>query len=138
MNPGNQPPNQPETPAAPVDLRYEQPDNPYLPRSQQNIHLALDPEDLAFLHPLPTFPPTAHAPAMLAAGSLNEQKTAHSADDVDDNSSVELVPLEDDDFPTYFRQIGSPPRLFHAHGSYVLPVDSNEIKVCYNPLRART
>jgi hypothetical protein len=42
-----------------------------------------------------------------------------------------FFPVEDDEFPTYFQQIGSPPRLFHSHGTYVLPVDIDETKVCY-------
>ena len=117
---------------------FDPADNPYMPRSVQNIHLALDPNDLAFPHLLSAFPPSADAPAMLAAGPLNEQETTHGPDDVDDNSRTIPVPLEDHEFPAYFRQIGSPPRLFHAHGSYVLPVDSYEIKVCYKPPRART
>ncbi|KAI9431178.1 S-adenosyl-L-methionine-dependent methyltransferase [Lactarius indigo] len=53
---------------------------------------------------------------------------ASDVDDIDDNSSDTIDPIEDHEFPTYFQQIGSPPRLFHSHGSYVLPVDSDETK----------
>jgi len=41
---------------------------------------------------------------------VDEGETVYGADDTDDNSEM-LVPLEDYEFPTYFRQIGSPPLL---------------------------
>lgn len=98
-------------------------DNPYMPRHQQNIRLRLDHTDLAFLNP---FPPAAQPPAMSGAGPMaNEEEMAPGADDIDDDT---LDPIEDHEFPTFFRQIGTPPRLFHSHGSYVLPVDSDETK----------
>ncbi|KAI9448628.1 S-adenosyl-L-methionine-dependent methyltransferase [Lactarius psammicola] len=109
-------------------IMFDPADNPYLPRSQQNVRLALNPTDLDFIHPFPAFPPAAHAPAILAASPMaNEGEMATCADDIDDNSDI-VDPIEDDAFPTYFRQIGSPSRLFHSHGSYVLPVDSDETK----------
>ena len=113
----------------PLEPMFDPTDNPYMPRRLQNIYLALDPNDLAFPHPLPAFPPAAHDPVMLAAGPIDELETVYSPDDVDDNSPMMLVPLEDHEFPAYFKSLGSPPRLFHSHGSYVLPVDSNETKV---------
>jgi hypothetical protein len=117
---------------------FDRTDNPYMPRSEQNTCLALDPNDLALLRPFPAFPHAAHVPAMLAAGPIiNEGETASCADDIDDNSEM-LVPVEDYEFPAYFQQVGSPPRLFHSHGStYILPVDTNETKVCYKPVRAQ-
>ena len=108
---------------------FDPTDNPYLPRSLHNIRLAIDPNDIAFPHPVPASPIVAYAPAVLSGGpmSMNGRETAY-----DNNSPVILDPLEEDDFPNYFQQLGSPPRLFHSHGSsYVLPVDSDETKVCY-------
>ncbi len=117
---------------------FDPADNPYMPRSQQNVRLALGPTDLDFLHPFPAFPPAAHAPVMLAVGPMAyEGEMAAGPDDIDDNSDL-LDPIEDHEFPLYFQQIGTPPRLFHSHGSYVLPVDSDETKVCYKPVRAQT
>lgn len=107
---------------------FDPTDNPYMPRSQQNIRLAIDWNDLEFPHSVPAFPLAAHAPAMLAAGPMNGRETTYGTHNVDNNSPVILVPLEDHDFPAYFKQIGSPPRLFHSHGIYVLPVDSDETK----------
>lgn len=118
---------------------FDRTDNPYMPRSQQNTRLVLNPNDLALLRPFPAFYPSAQTPAMFVVGPMVDQgEAAYVVDDIDDNTS-ELVPLEEYEFPTYFRQIGSPPRLFHSHGSsYVLPVDSNETKVCCKPVRAQT
>lgn len=118
----------------PLSPMFDPTDNPYLPRSLQNIRLAIDPNDLAFPHPIPAFPIAAYAPAILAGGpiSMNGQETAYGAHNIGNNSPVILDPLEEDDFPNYFQQLGSPPRLFHSHGSsYVLPVDSDETKVCH-------
>ncbi|KAF8264853.1 hypothetical protein EI94DRAFT_1805225 [Lactarius quietus] len=85
---------------------FDPTDNPYMPRNLQGIRLALDPNDLAFPHP----------------GDGVSRRRA------EDDSSIVLIPLEEDEFPRHFKQFGSPPRLFHSHGSYVLPVDSNETK----------
>lgn len=109
----------------PLSPMFDPTDNPYMPRSMQNIRLDIDPNDLAFPHPIPAFPLNAHAPAMLAAGPMNGRDSAYGIHNVENNSRV---PLEEDEFPTYFKQIGSPPRLFHSHGSYALPVDSDETK----------
>lgn len=109
----------------------DQTDNPYMPRNQQNIRLALDPSDPAYLPPFPAFPHAATR-TMLADGPMvNEGETVY--DDMDDSSSEILVPLEEYEFPTYFRVTGEPPRLFHSHGisSYALPVDTDETKVCF-------
>jgi hypothetical protein len=115
----------------PLSPMFDPTDNPYMPRSMQNIRLDIDPNDLAFPHPIPAFPLNAHAPAMLAAGPMNGRDSAYGIHNVENNSRV---PLEEDEFPTYFKQIGSPPRLFHSHGSYALPVDSDETKVrCRTP-----
>ena len=121
----------------PLSPIFDPTDNPYMPRNQQNIHLALDPNDLAFPRSIPAFPPAAQTPAV---GPMNEWEMMYDDDDDDDvpiDSPVILDELQDHDFPAYFRQMGSPPRLFHSHGSYVLPVDSNETKVCYNSPRVR-
>jgi hypothetical protein len=122
----------------PLSPMFDPTDNPYMPRSVQNIRLAIDPNDLAFPHPVPAFPPNAHAPAMLATGPMNGQELAYDTHNDGNNSPVRRVPLEEAEFPTYFKQIGSPPRLFHSHGRYALPVDSDETKVCYKPLRAQS
>ncbi|SRR6266702_590548 len=112
---------------SPMSNIFDAAGNPYIPHSQQNIFL--DPTNLDLLNLSPAFPPAAHAPAMLAAGPIaNKGETTSSADDIDDNSEI-LDPIEDHEFPIYFRQIGTPPRLFHSYGSYVLPVDSDETKV---------
>ncbi|KAH8989030.1 S-adenosyl-L-methionine-dependent methyltransferase [Lactarius hatsudake] len=114
---------------SPISDMFDPMDNPYMPRSQQQIRLALDPATDLFLHRFPAFPPAAYAPAIWATGPVaNEEETASDVDDIDDNSSDTIDPIEDHEFPTYFQQIGSPPRLFHSHGSYVLPVDSDETK----------
>lgn len=114
---------------SPISDMFDPMDNPYMPRSQQHIRLALDPATDLFLHRFPAFPPTAYAPAIWATGPVaDEEETAFDVDDIDDNSSDTIDPIEDHEFPTYFQQIGSPPRLFHSHGSYVLPVDSDETK----------
>lgn len=110
-------------------------DNPYMPLRVQNIVLNLDPHDLNFAHPLPDLFPCAPrlidggAPAMSAAGLEHDDEDSH-IDDIDDDSSEALVPVEDHDFPSYFVEYGSPQRLFHSHGTYSLPVDGDEMKVC--------
>ena len=50
-------------------------------------------------------------------------------DDIDDNSSDSLDSIEDHEFPSFFSTRGSPPHLFHPHGTYSLPFDGDEIKV---------
>jgi hypothetical protein len=110
-------------------------DNPYMPRHLQQVPVNLDPGDFALLHPLPEQPPSnaglingAHGPIITTTGPvLND---ADELDDIDDNSSDSLDSIEDHEFPSFFSQRGSPPRLFHSHGTYSLPVDGDEMKVC--------
>lgn len=111
-------------------------DNPYLPRYLQDVSLNLNPDDFALLHPPPEFLPDsidlmdgAHGSALSTAGPVHDDMDAFT-DDIDDNSSESLVSIEDDEYPSFFAQRGSPPRLFHSHGTYILPVDSDEMKVC--------
>lgn len=110
-------------------------DNPYMPRQMQLVHPNLDPGDFALLHPLPEFPSGniglidgAHGPVFTTTGPVHDD--VDEFDDIDDNSSDSLDSIEDHEFPTFFSQRGSPPRLFHSHGTYILPVDGDEIKVC--------
>ncbi|KAI0294077.1 hypothetical protein B0F90DRAFT_1341115, partial [Multifurca ochricompacta] len=107
-------------------------DNPYLPRSQQNVVLSLHPDEFDYAYSLPEFlfggadliENGAHGSAMSNAGPVHDD----GVEDVDDNSSETLDPIEDHEFPSYFAQHGEPPRLFHSHGNYSLPVDGDEIK----------
>ena len=115
-------------------------DNPYMPRHLQDVRLNLDPDDFAVPHILPGFPP--HIPGMMDSGPVSSLSIAtpmhddmeEHLDDFDDNSSDSLDSLEDHEFPSYFTQRGSPPRLFHSHGTYSLPVDGDEMKVCITSL----
>ncbi|KAH9993441.1 S-adenosyl-L-methionine-dependent methyltransferase [Russula vinacea] len=109
-------------------------DNPYMPRQLQLVPLNLDPGDFALLHPLPDFPHNnialidgAHGPVITTTGPVYDDAD-ELVDDTDDNSSDSLDSIEDHEFPTYFSQRGSPPRLFHSHGTYTLPVDGDEMK----------
>jgi len=115
----------------PLPSVLDRTDNPYMPRHLQNLSLNLDSEDFAVQHPLPEIPPSnlngTHRPAMLTAGPVHDDVDGYT-DDVDDDSSESLDPIEDDEFPYFFAQRGSPPRLFHSHGTYCLPVDSDEMK----------
>ena len=111
-------------------------DNPYMPLQMQLVHPNLDPGDFALLHPLPEFPPGnidlingAHGPVITSTGPVHDDAD-ELVDDIDDSSSDSLDSIEDHEFPTFFSQSGSPPRLFHSHGTYALPVDGDEIKVC--------
>ncbi len=110
-------------------------DNPYMPRHLQQVPLNLDPGNFALLHPLPNLPPSniglidgAHGSIITTTGPVHDD--ADELDDIDDNSSDSLDSIEDHEFPTFFSQRGSPPRLFHSHGTYSLPVDGDEMKVC--------
>ena len=116
-------------------LVLDRADNPYMPRHLQQVPLDLDPGDFALLHPLPELPPSntglidrAHGPVITTTGPVHND--ADELDDIDDNSSDSLDSIEDDEFPSFFSQRGSPPRLFHSHGTYILPVDGDEMKVC--------
>jgi hypothetical protein len=110
-------------------------DNPYMPLALQGAVLNLDPDDLDFAYPLPgSFPHGAGLvdggiPIMSATGLIHDDGDSH-LDDNDDNSSEALITIEDHEFPSYFVEHGSPKRLFHSHGTYLLPVDGNEMKVC--------
>lgn len=115
---------------------FDPADNPFLPRRLQDVRLNLDPGDFAVPHILPEFPP--HNTGMIDGGNVSslsiatpmDDDTDEDLDDFDDNSSDSLDSLEDHEFPSYFTQRGSPPRLFHSHGTYSLPVDGDEMKVC--------
>jgi len=109
-------------------------DNPYMPRHLQDVRLNLDPDDFAVPYTLPKFPPhntgmidSGHMPSLSVATPMHDDMDEH-LDDFDDNSSDSLDSLEDHEFPSYFTQRGSPPRLFHSHGTYSLPVDGDEMK----------
>ncbi len=126
-----------ELPSLPVPVVpvLDRADNPYMPRHLQQV--SLDPGDLTLLHPLPDFPPSnigpmdgAHGPIITTTGPVYNDVDDSELDDIDDNSSDSLDSIEDDEFPSFFSQRGSPLRLFHSHGTYSLPVDSDEIKVC--------
>lgn len=111
-------------------------DNPYMPRRQQSVRLNLDPDDFAVPYILPKFPlhktgmiDSGHVSSLSIATPMHDDMDEH-LDDFDDNSSDSLDSLEDHEFPLYFTQRGTPPRLFHSHGTYNLPVDGDEMKVC--------
>jgi len=125
------------------ELMLDCTDNPYMPRHLQDVcrNLKLELDDLSVLHHdiLPKFPPLntdmidgGYEPSSLVAtpmhgDSVNEHL---DSDDIDDNSSDSLESLEDEEFPSYFTVRGSPPRLFPSNGTYSLPVDGDEMKVC--------
>jgi hypothetical protein len=116
-------------------------DNPYMPRCLQDLPLNLDPDDFAVPHSVPISPTSntglidsGHGPAMSTAGPMQGDMDVHF-DDIDDNSSESLDSIEDHEFPSFFTQRGSPPRLFHSHGTYSLPVDGDEMKVCITSFR---
>jgi hypothetical protein len=72
----------------------------------------------------------AHRPIITTTGPVHNDVDVDELDDIDDNSSDSLDSLEDHEFPSFFSQRGSPARLFHSHGTYSLPVDGDEMKVC--------
>jgi len=116
-------------------------DNPYMPRHLQDVRLNLHPDDFAIPHILPESLPhntgmidSGHVSSLSIATPMHDDMNEH-LDDFDDNSSDSLDSLEDDEFPSYFNQRGSPPRLFHSHGTYSLPVDGDEMKVCITSFR---
>jgi hypothetical protein len=120
-----------ELPSLPV---LDRTDNPYMPRHLQQVPLNIDPGDFALLQTLPELPPNiglmygAHRPIITTTGAVHND--VDELDDIDDNSSDSLDSIEDHEFPSFFSQWGSPPRLFHSHGTYSLPVDGDEMKVC--------
>jgi hypothetical protein len=112
-------------------------DNPYMPRHLQQAPLNLDPGDFALLHPTPELPPDnlgsiagAHEPIITTVTTSPVHNDADELDDIDDDSSDSPDSIEDHEFPSFFSTRGSPPRLFHSHGTYSLPVDGDEMKVC--------
>jgi hypothetical protein len=118
-------------------------DNPYMPRYLQDIPLHLDPGEFAISHFLSEFPPGNtglmdgnHGSAVSTVYPTHNDMDVY-LDDFDDNSSDSLDPLEDHEFPDFFTQRGSPPRLFHSHGTYRLPVDGDEMKVCVTRIRVQ-
>jgi hypothetical protein len=122
-----------ELPSLLVEL--DRADNPYMPRHLQQAPLNLDPGDFALLHPIPELPPNnlglidgAHGSNITTTGPVHNDPD--ELDDIDDNSSDSLDSIEDHEFPSFFSTRGSPPRLFHSHGTYSLPVDGDEMKVC--------
>lgn len=116
----------------------DQDDNPYMPHHLQNISLYLNPGHfLLQTVTLPVLPPTgsntasmdgANRPVIITNRPVNNN--TDELDNIDDNSSDTLDSIEDHEFPSFFSQRSSPPRLFHSHGTYNLPVDSDETKVC--------
>lgn len=120
-----------ELPSLPV---LDRADNPYMPRHLQQAPLDFDPGDFALLHPLPELPASdiglidGAQPIIMTTGPVHND--ADELDDIDDNSSDSLDSIEDHEFPSFFSQRGSPARLFHSHGTYSLPVDGDEMKVC--------
>ena len=112
-------------------------DNPYMPRHLQQAPLNLDPGDFALLHPIPELPPDnlgsisgAHEPIINTVTTSPVHNDADELDDIDDDSSDSPDSIEDHEFPSFFSTRGSPPRLFHSRGTYSLPVDGDEMKVC--------
>jgi hypothetical protein len=109
-------------------------DNPYMPRRLQQVLFNLDPRDFAPLYPLPELPPNniglmdGARPIITTTGPVYND--VDELDDIDDNSSDSLDSIEDHEFPSFFSERGSPPRLFHSRGTYSLPVDGDETKVC--------
>jgi hypothetical protein len=110
-------------------------DNPYMPRHLQDVHLDHDPDEFSVSHSFPQFPLATtgpidggHASALSTPDPLHDDTDVY-LDDIDDNSSESLDSIEDHEFPSFFTQLGSPPRLFHSHGTYSLPVDGDEMKV---------
>jgi len=121
-----------ELPSLPM---LDRADNPYMPRHLQQVPLNLDPGDFALLQTLPVLPPSniglidgAHRPIIMTTGPVHID--ADELNDIDDNSSDSLESIDDHEFPSFFSQRSSPPRLFHSYGTYSLPVDGDEMKVC--------
>jgi hypothetical protein len=108
-------------------------DNPYMPRHLQDVPLEHDPDEFSVPHSFP-FANTGlidsgHPSAVSIPNALHDDTDVY-LDNIDDNSSESLDSIEDHEFPSFFTQLGSPPRLFHSHGTYSLPVDGDEMKVC--------
>jgi hypothetical protein len=123
-----------DLPSLPV---LDRADNPYMPRHLQQVPLNLDPGDFALLQTLPVLPLSniglidgTHGPIITTTGPVHNGADDSELDDIDDNSSDSLDSIEDHEFPSFFSQRSSPPRLFHSHGTYSLPVDGDEMKVC--------
>jgi hypothetical protein len=120
----------------PSPLVLDPADNLYMPHHDrlQQLPLNPDPADLALLHTPPSLPSNigtdimTTGPVQIDVDELDLD--LDNSDDIDDNSSDSLEPIDDDNFPSFFSQRGSPSRLFHSHGTYSLPVDGDEMKVC--------
>ena len=106
-------------------------DNPYMPRHLQDVRPNLDPDDFAVPHILPGFPP--HNLGMMDSTPCPLCQSLPQCMMTWRNTST-TYSLEDHEFPSYFTQRGSPPRLFHSHGTCSLPVDGDEMKVCITGL----
>ena len=112
-------------------------DNQYIPLEVQNFHLDLD--DAAVPHILAKVPPQSDFISSLVSSlrvGADNNRLEVQVDGDDDNSSDSLILLDDHEFPYYFSMRGSPLRLFHSHGAYSLPVDSDEMKVRVTSLRS--
>ena len=119
-----------------ISALLDRADNPYMPRHLQDVPLDHDPDDFSVPHSFSHFPFSNTGPidggrvsAVSTADPLHDDPDTY-LDDIDDNSSESLDSIQDHEFPTFFTQRGSPPRLFHSHGTYSLPVDGDEMKVC--------
>jgi hypothetical protein len=109
-------------------------------RPLQHGFLNLDPGEFALLNPLPDPPSSnvgliddAHGPVITNTGAghdVADELVNDIDDNLDDNASDSLHSIEDYEYPSFFSQRGSPPRLFHSYGTYALPVDGDEGKVC--------
>lgn len=113
------------------NLLPDRADGPYTPRHPQGVCLNLEVDDVAIL-PLPEFSPRNAEP--IDGGNMNDSEDFYEIDS-DDSLSDSLESLKDDQFPSYFIERGSPPRLFDSHGAYGLPVDGSEQKVCTTNFR---
>jgi hypothetical protein len=110
-------------------------DNPYMPHHLQQTPLNFDPGHFAILQTLPEPPPNNVSSIYGAHGPVHNDEDKD--DDADDNSSDSLDSIEDHEFPFFFSERSSPPRLFHSHGTYSLPVDGHEMKVCTSSFGSR-
>ena len=105
-------------------------------RFLQQVSFNIDPGDFALLHPLTELLPSnvglidgAHESIITTTGPVHNDDT-DELDNTDDNSSDSPDSIEDHEFPSFFLERGLPPRLFHSYGTYSLPVDGDEMKVC--------
>ncbi|KAI0262790.1 hypothetical protein BC834DRAFT_890257 [Gloeopeniophorella convolvens] len=124
-----------------ADPVHDPTDNPYLPKRFHDMSPALDtnPTDIEYATAPEFTPQVTHDPnggLLTHPGALwhgNGHGLAAEAGDEDEdetgsNSSDSLVEIEPHEFPGYFSERGVPARLFHSHGMYCFPVDSDEMK----------